>query len=130
MKEDNKFRHGMVAAILLGLCFMTYSNSLHNNFLLDDKQFVVDNQLIRNVKSFYLYFTFNEAIGQDVYYRPMLHVMIMINYLLFGLNPFGFLFLGTTLELAEGIKGTLGYGFANDQQLVRDSALARISVDF
>ena len=47
-----------------------------------------------------------------------------------GLNQFGFMFVGTTLELAEGILGTLGYGFANDQQLVRDSALARISADF
>ncbi len=38
--------------------------------------------------------------------------------------------LGMTLELADGIHGTVCYALSNNQKLVRDFMLAKISVDF
>lgn len=47
-----------------------------------------------------------------------------------GRNLFGYAFAGFTLELSDFVYGTLGYGFANNANLVKDWVLARVSVDF
>lgn len=47
-----------------------------------------------------------------------------------GASFMGLTTLGMTLELAEGIHGTVSYSLANNQKLVRDYVLARMSVEF
>lgn len=47
-----------------------------------------------------------------------------------GMSFVGLTTVGMTVELDQGINGTISYALANNQKLVRDYVLARMSVDF
>lgn len=47
-----------------------------------------------------------------------------------GMSFMGMTVLGMTLTFTEGVYGTIGYGIANNQRLVRDWMLTKIAVDF
>lgn len=84
-------RHVLTAVVLLAVCFLTYSNSLHNGFLLDDHDLIESNAQIRSAKFFMMSLTPTVASGDTrPYYRPVPHALIMLNYLLFGKNPWGY----------------------------------------
>lgn len=84
-------RHKLATGVLLAACFLTYSNSLQNNFLIDDHALILDNAQIRSINSFPLTLTPKVASGEPRgYYRPVHHALIMSNYLCFGTNPLGY----------------------------------------
>jgi Flp pilus assembly protein TadD len=72
-----------------------YLNTLPNEFVYDDENQVLRNPWIRHVKYipeiFLSNFWVSEAEGPTSnYYRPLIHIIYMINYHIFGLKPWGF----------------------------------------
>ncbi|HYA14918.1 MAG TPA: tetratricopeptide repeat protein [Syntrophales bacterium] len=73
-------------------------NALHNGFVFDDNFQIVMNPWIKNVK--YLPDIFLKGVWSFLadptlptttnYYRPLMYVIYMINYYVFGLAPWGF----------------------------------------
>ena len=84
--------------IIVLASFAVYFNALFNGFVYDDKQQVVDNIWIRDIGSMPEIFTQSvwgfakevEDQGVANYYRPLMHVVYMASYYLFGLKPWGF----------------------------------------
>ncbi len=77
------------------VCFAVYFNALANGFVYDDLQQVVKNQWIKDLKYIPEIFSthvwkFVEIEGASNYYRPLMHIIYMMNYHLFGLRPWGF----------------------------------------
>ncbi len=79
-------RHWFAAGLLLILCFVTYSNSLSNNFTVDDYEMLIGNSQMHNIKFLLKNFSITSK-SQD--YRIFPHIISMLNYLWFGSNPFG-----------------------------------------
>lgn len=71
-----------------------YLNTLSNGFVYDDEAQVLNNHWIRNVK--YIPEIFLSDVrgfrgeGVSNYYRPLMHIIYMVNYNISGLNPLGF----------------------------------------
>src|SRR3989337_4108313 len=81
--------------IILIISIGVYLNTLPNEFVYDDETQVLENQWIRDVKNI------PEILLSDVwafageerlsnYYRPLMHIIYMIDYHIFGLKPWGF----------------------------------------
>ena len=80
--------------ILFLISMLAYSNTLYNGFFYDDFHVVIENIWIRDFKFLPKVFTthlwgFREE-SASFYYRPILHVIFMIDYHLFGLSPWGY----------------------------------------
>lgn len=85
------------AFILLFASFASYSNALHNNFMMDDYGLLIQDTRAHNIR--YLFTNFipdfrhmlniEGSVG-DVYYRPLPHVLFMLCFLSFGLEPLGY----------------------------------------
>jgi tetratricopeptide (TPR) repeat protein len=81
--------------ILLAVSFAAYFNSLFGDFVYDDKQQIVDNPWIRHISNIPTIFSrsvwsFQPGLSTWNYYRPLMHVVYMFNYYVFGLDPSGF----------------------------------------
>jgi protein O-mannosyl-transferase len=80
--------------IVLVASFAVYFNTLLNGFVYDDIFQVVKNPWITDVKyipDFFLTKTWGyTGIGPSNYYRPMMHLVYMLDYYVFGLEPWGF----------------------------------------
>ncbi len=81
-----------VTAILL-VSVAVYFNTLFNGFVFDDEFQVVKNPWIRDWGSLTRVFTTGVWNFQGVtsnYYRPIMHVIYLLTYQVFGLTPWGF----------------------------------------
>ena len=77
------------------ICSGLYANSLNGPFIVDDLSYVVSNRLVLGGGNFLSYFGegFCEASSRGFgcpYYRPLLNLSFRLDYLLWGMNPFGF----------------------------------------
>lgn len=79
--------------LLLALCLITYSNTFHKNFMIDDYTIFFDPK-IRNVKflSFQLLPDKERILDiksqkSEIYYRPLAHAVLMVLFLFVGENP-------------------------------------------
>ena len=87
----------VVFGILSAVCLLTYQNSLHNPFMIDDHT-VFSDVKIKNVKFLLNSFvipTHNPEHGQSFiassdYYRPLAYVFYILSYYVFGNDPFGY----------------------------------------
>lgn len=83
----------LCVCLLGAITALTYINSIHNPFMFDDHNFFnAEKRNPKNIPSFFLPDRSRLAAGhggQDYYYRPFAHVVPMLNYLAFGLNPVG-----------------------------------------
>ena len=95
MKEYSKRTYTIAAAALLVLvCFGLYLNTLYNGFVYDDILVVLDNPYITSpaylpdifLKSVW---SFDPETPVSNYYRPVMHLIYMVEYQLFGLKPWG-----------------------------------------
>ena len=78
-------------AVLFLLTFLTFSNIFHNQFVMDDYDFVVDWPLIQSWANFPRFFiSYVPPDGQAGVYSPLKTLFHAISYHLFGLNPFGY----------------------------------------
>jgi Flp pilus assembly protein TadD len=79
--------------ILLFISCAVYFNALFDGFVHDDTAQIIENPWIRNVDNIPKIFTRNVwgfRGGIANYYRPLMHLVYMLNYHLFGLHPWGF----------------------------------------
>lgn len=94
-------------AVLLTVSFFIYAPSLNGEFIIDDIPQVRDNPYIRDISSIPRYFTKglweNSAleITTEKRYLPMTLVPMLLNYKLWGNNPFGYHFFLLLLHLAN-----------------------------
>jgi tetratricopeptide (TPR) repeat protein len=85
----------LLILIIFLVSFAVYFNALFNDFVYDDKGQVLENHWIRDVK--YVPDIFSKSVwsfrGEAIisnYYRPLMHLIFMFNYYVFGLRPWGF----------------------------------------
>ncbi len=78
--------------IIIAVTFLTFYNSLSNEFVFDDESVILNNSSIQSLSSIPKYFTadegFHKVIGR--YYRPLVSATYAADYSIWGLNPFGF----------------------------------------
>ncbi len=86
--------HGTSILLLIFLSFAAHFNVLFNEFVYDEIPLVMENKWIKNVKFIPDIFTSSlwavhfEESGH--YYRPIIHLLYMLDYHLFGLAPWGY----------------------------------------
>ena len=81
--------------ILLLVSFAVYFNALFGDFVYDDKEQVVNNPWITDISNIPTIFSrsvwsFQPGLSTWNYYRPLMHIVYMLNYHVFGLKPWGF----------------------------------------
>lgn len=76
-----------IALLLAGLCLITYGNSFHNDFLMDDYPMLIKNQQIGDPSFLQLNIG---AHQHQKYFRPVTHILNLITYSLFGEKPLGY----------------------------------------
>jgi protein O-mannosyl-transferase len=80
--------------ILLLVSCAVYFNALSGNFVYDDTSQIVDNPWITNIRNIVTIFSKSVWSFQPGaitnYYRPLMHMVYMLNYHIFGLKPWGF----------------------------------------
>jgi len=107
--EERKLGRKWILGIILGVTFLTFANTLGNDFAYDDQSFILDNQLIKSAsvgeaisklpviltKELWFYRVLQDKdpnkdnAPTTPYYRPTFAVFQMICWLLFGANPAG-----------------------------------------
>jgi tetratricopeptide (TPR) repeat protein len=81
--------------VIIAVSLAVYLNALSNGFVYDDKAQVTENVWIKDVSRIPEIFTssawgfLDERLISN-YYRPLMHLIFMGNYYIFGLNPLGF----------------------------------------
>ncbi len=83
--------------ILFALILFTYANSLHNPFMMDDYELILQDTKLHNLKFILYQFIPDQKIflgienkTNSTYYRPFAHIIPMIEWLLFGKDVFGY----------------------------------------
>jgi tetratricopeptide (TPR) repeat protein len=83
----------LMLIIIFLASFAVYLNALPDGFVSDDKEQVVENNWIKHIE--YIPDIFSKGVWEfqeekSDYYRPMMHMIYMFNYHIFGLRPWGF----------------------------------------
>lgn len=95
---NSRFARWTVAAspsLVVGLVAMgVYLNTLGHGFVFDDVQNILQNPWIKDPRLLHDIFTrhvagFDPGLSTS-YYRPLMHVLYMLTYQVFGLAPWGF----------------------------------------
>ena len=91
--------------------FAVYFNALSCGFVYDDKDQIVNNHWIRDVR--YLNEIFSQSVwgfstdveeqGTANYYRPLMHLVYMANYYLFGLKAWGFHLVNVLFHMGNSV---------------------------
>jgi 4-amino-4-deoxy-L-arabinose transferase-like glycosyltransferase len=84
-----------IISIVIAIAFAVYSNALSNGFVYDDGYQILQNPWITDAKYIPEIFSknvwgFRQNDSITNYYRPMMHLIYMFNYHIFGLKPWGF----------------------------------------
>jgi protein O-mannosyl-transferase len=84
-----------LTTIIFITSFAVYFTAIFDGFVYDDNLQIVQNPWIKEVKYFSEIFansvwSFQGDLRVSNYYRPMMHMVYMLNYHLFGLTPWGF----------------------------------------
>jgi tetratricopeptide (TPR) repeat protein len=85
--------HVLLIMIIIVVSCAVYFNALRNGFVYDDIPQVVQNPWIRETRFIPEIFSTNVWAFQATstnYYRPLMHISLMLSYYLFGLAPWGF----------------------------------------
>lgn len=107
-ETDSAERTVLVQVIVVFLiAFGVYLNTLSNGFVYDDDAQVVENIWIKSIKYIPRIFLtdvwkfYGDATSS--YYRPMMHIVYMMNYKIFGLSPWGFHLVNILLHAGVSI---------------------------
>ncbi|MBU1995731.1 MAG: tetratricopeptide repeat protein, partial [Candidatus Omnitrophica bacterium] len=77
-----------------------FSNSLGNEFIVDDSLFIVDWPLIQDLNNFPEFFgPHNQPVGEEGVYSPLKTCLHAFNYNMWGLNVFGHHVVGLLIHL-------------------------------
>ena len=82
-------------SLTAALSIAAYLNSLGGGFVYDDAEIILNNPWIRDIRNLPLFFTqdtwaYKGSGGGSNYYRPFWFLVLMADYHLFGLEPWGF----------------------------------------
>jgi len=85
----------LLLLIIFLVSFAVYFNALSNGFVYDDTDQVLENHWIRDVNHIPDVFSksawgFQGETTLSNYYRPLMHLIFMLNYYVFVLRPWGF----------------------------------------
>lgn len=97
--------HRLVLLILL-VVLAVYLKALCGSFVFDDIPQVLENGWIREVTHIPDMFAYNVRGFQgetSSYYRPLMHVIYLVNYHLFGLKPWGFHLVNVLFHAASSV---------------------------
>ena len=94
--------------IIAVVAFGVYFNTLFNGFVYDDNGQILGNPWIKDVEHlpeiFYKsVWSFMSAPSVSNYYRPMMHLIYMVNYHIFGLKPWGFHLVNVLFHAANTV---------------------------
>lgn len=95
------------------LSFSVYYNSFQNGFVYDDLEQILDNQWLKSFKNIPEVFSssvwdFRETYsgkdtGHRYYYRPIMHLVFMIEYSAFGENPMGYHIVNVSIHFLNSV---------------------------
>src|SRR3989338_10903727 len=83
--SDSRRNNLLTAIALAVICVVSYSNTLHNGFLLDDYTLLLGNDTLSNV-SFKTLFSW----GFKTNYRPIAFAFLKLELMFFGDQPAGY----------------------------------------
>ncbi|MDH7475843.1 MAG: tetratricopeptide repeat protein [Microgenomates group bacterium] len=95
--------------IIILLAFLIYQFSLFNNFVWDDEEQILNNNLIHSLGNFPKFFsggTFNSGGRQSLsglYYKPLMTLFFSLIYSIFGSRPFFFHLISLGFHIANTI---------------------------
>jgi hypothetical protein len=103
----NKTKSNVIyCAVIFLVTFGIYWNSLQGDFIWDDRGLILENtSYLESWKNVFSSFT-QPFFGTTPFYRPLLLVSFILDYQLWGLNPFGFHFSNVLLH---GLNGFMVY---------------------
>ncbi len=91
--NDKRWVHLICAAVIMILVAVSYANTLGNGFIWDDEFLIRDNQYIKSfshIKSIFTSYLASSSGNVSNFYRPLQDLSYMIDYFLWGYEPFGF----------------------------------------
>lgn len=98
----------LILGLLVCLGFFLYAFNLHNGLFWDDDDWIVNNPMVHALSWDHLTFIFSHdtlaGIGlTSNYYRPFLFVTFLFNYLVGGINPFGYHLVSNLLHVGNAV---------------------------
>ncbi len=99
-----KKNKAVILITVVGL--IVFSNTFRNDFVYDDKEFIVDNKAIRSLKNIPGYFVsaqYFSAKGEFYIYRPIVTLTFALDYKLWKMNPAGYHILNTLFHILAGV---------------------------
>jgi hypothetical protein len=108
--------------VIAAASFFVYANALLGEFVFDDLSMVVNNHWITDTRYLYdifttSFWTFSDEKELSKYYRPMVHLVLLIDYHIFGLKSWG-MHLGNLC--LHTLNSVLVFGLAT--RLLRDDS--------
>jgi tetratricopeptide (TPR) repeat protein len=107
-KTSSKSSSSAMIVIILLAAFAVYFNTLYNGFVYDDQLQVLENKWITNVR--YLPDIFSTSVWDfqsertsSNYYRPLMHIIYMFSYHVFGLKAWGFHLVNILFHAANSV---------------------------
>jgi 4-amino-4-deoxy-L-arabinose transferase-like glycosyltransferase len=109
-------------AVIAAASLCVYANALLGEFVFDDLSMVVNNHWITDTQYLYdifttSFWTFSEEKELSKYYRPMVHLILLVEYHIFGLKSWG-MHLGNLC--LHTLNSVLVFGLA--ARLLRDDS--------
>lgn len=92
---------GKLLGLALACSALVYAQTLSFQFVYDDVPLIVENPLIKNVSNVPLFFSQEDFLdgSHTGYYRPLIPFFYLADYLVWGLNPFGYHLTNLLLHL-------------------------------
>lgn len=101
-----KLKKPQLICLITTVSFLIYFNALFDGFAYDDQYQILGNRWITDIK--YV----PEIFSRDVwnfenlssgYYRPLMHVLYMADYYIFGISPWGFHLVNIAVHAAASV---------------------------
>lgn len=94
--------------IILLVSFAVYFNAFFGDFVFDDRYQILENPWIRNISNVPAIFSksvwsFQPELSTSNYYRPLMHIVYMLNYYVFGLKPWGYHLVNVLLHCGVSV---------------------------
>ncbi len=92
--------------LIIAVSLAAYANTLGNGFVYDDNFQVLGNPWIRDARFLPNIFSSCDTgglTGNTNYYRPMMHVIYMLVYYVFGIMPWGFHLVNIVLHAGSSV---------------------------
>lgn len=101
---QNSLSHRWAILFIAVFSILIYANTLQNGFLYDDAYTVVNNRFIKSLNNLPKLLTKDYFIlSSETTYRPMVTLTYFIDYVVYGLRPWGFHLTNILLHVTNGV---------------------------